>query len=217
MVNSIANSVKIDRKTISDQVYDHVKRLILAGALKGGEKIPEIRIADQLNVSRTPVREAIRKLAEYGLVVIKPRSYAFVATISPKEAHDITLVRLSLERLSFHSFAAVATEEAFALLLEFATRCKEANKDADYAAAHEFDSQLHLGIAYRTGNVELFNLLRTLDAKLQLLRLKQHLTPDRLSLYFDQHETLIQLVRNKDLHKIDSLLERHILHDLNFE
>jgi DNA-binding GntR family transcriptional regulator len=216
MFENSAGTGMIDRKTISDQVYDHVKRLILSGKLKGGEKIPEIRIADQLNVSRTPVREAIRKLAEYGLVMVKPRSYALVATINPKEARDISLVRLSLEKLSFRSFAAVATGDALALLLEFATKCKDANNVGDYAGAYEYDSRLHLGIAHRTGNVELFNMLRTLDAKLQLLRLKQHLPPERLSMYFDQHETLILLVQDRKLPEIDSLLERHILHDLDF-
>jgi DNA-binding GntR family transcriptional regulator len=216
MSEDFVNSGTIDRKTISDQVYDHIKRLILSGTLKGGEKIPEILIADQLNVSRTPVREAIRKLAEYGLVVIKPRSYALVATISPKEARDISLVRLSLEKLSFRTFASEATEESLTVLRDFAIRCKEANKSGDYAGAYELDSRLHLGIAQRTQNVELFNMLRTLDAKLQLLRLKQHLPPGKLSVYFDQHETLIQLIQNKELPEIDALLERHIMHDLDF-
>ncbi len=216
MVENLANTGTIDRKTISDQVYDHIKRLILSGKLVGGEKIPEIRIADQLNVSRTPVREAIRKLSEYGLVVLKPRSYALVATINPKEARDITLVRLSLEKLSFRSFAAIATGEDLAFVEDLAIRCKESNRAADYGAAYELDSTLHLEIARRTTNVELFHMLRTIDAKLQLLRLKQHLPTEMLSQYFDQHEVLIQLVGNKQLTEIDSLLERHILHDLDF-
>lgn len=216
MLSTSTTSGTIDRKTISDQVYDHIKKLILSGALKGGEKIPEISIADQLNVSRTPVREAIRKLAEYGLVILKPRSYAQVATISPKEARDISLVMLSLEKLSFRCCAEVATEESLSSLHELAFRCTEANKTGDYGAAYEFDSMLHLEIARNTGNVELFNMLRTLDAKLQLLRLKQHLPPNLLSMYFSQHETLIQLMQDKQLSEIDSLLERHILHHLDF-
>jgi len=207
----------INRKTISDQVYDHIKRLILSGKLMGGERIPEIRIADQLNVSRTPVREAIRKLSEYGLVVLKPRSYALVATINPKEARDISLVRLSLEKLSFRSFAAVATAEDIALLRDIAVRCQESNAAEDYGAAYELDSQLHLELARRTTNAELFHMLRTIDAKLQLLRLKQHLPTNMLSRYFDQHEALIQLVETRQLSEIDSMLERHILHDLDFK
>jgi DNA-binding GntR family transcriptional regulator len=87
---------------------------------------------------------------------------------------------------------------------------------SDYGAAYEFDSQLHLEIARNTENVELFNMLRTLDAKLQLLRLRQHLPSHLLSLYFSQHETLIQLMQEKELAQIDTLLERHIMHHLDF-
>ena len=216
MVHKIAHAGTIDRKTISDQVYDHIKRLILLGTLAAGEKVPEIRIADQLSVSRTPVREAVRKLASYGLVVLKPRSYAMVATISPRESRDISLVRLSLERLSFCTFASVATEEALAHLDHLAARCIEMNKMGDFAGAHELDSELHLTIAHGTGNAELFRMLRTIDAKLQLLRLKQHLPSHMLSKYFDQHKTLVELTREKRLAAIESLLEQHILHDLDF-
>ncbi|MGA2639536.1 MAG: GntR family transcriptional regulator [Spirochaetia bacterium] len=216
MSRVFVNTGAIDQKTISDQVYDHIKRLILSGSLAGGEKIPETGIADQLNVSRTPVREATRKLAEYGLVVIRPRSYALVATIGPKEARDISLVRLSLEKLSFRCFASVATDSSLTLLRGLAAGCSQALEVGDFAGAFELDSRLHLGIAQHTGNVELFNMLRNLDAKLQLLRLKQHLPPTLLSVYNEQHETLLELVRNKELPEIDGLLERHILHHLDF-
>jgi DNA-binding GntR family transcriptional regulator len=213
----LATTGTIDRKTISDQVYDQIKKLILSGKLVSGEKIPEVRIADQLNVSRTPVREAIRKLSEYGLVVLKSRSYALVSTINPKEARDISLVRVSLEKLSFRNFAEVATADDLAFLRDVAIKCKESNNAADYGGAYELDSYLHLEIARRTTNGELLQMLRNIDAKLQLLRLKQHLPPEMSSRYFDQHETLIQLVETKQFAEIDALLERHILHDLDFK
>ena len=206
----------IERKSVSDQVYDHIKRLILSGALKAGERIPESGVAGHLKVSRTPVREAIRKLAEYGLVVIKPWSYAFVASIDQKRARDISTVRLCLERLAFRTVAEIATPELLAPLYELASRCKEANRNGDYATTYEADSAIHLGIANLTGNVELFNMLHTLDAKLQLVRLRQHLPPEMLSIYFDQHETLLHLLEEKSMPQIDVLLERHILHHLDF-
>jgi GntR family transcriptional regulator, rspAB operon transcriptional repressor len=210
----IVNNDMIQRQTISDQVYDHVRRLILSGVLKSGEKIPEIKIAEHLGVSRTPVREALRKLAEYGLVAIKPRSYAIVAAIGAKEAMDISLVRLWLEKLSFRSFARVASPSSFADLFKLSQECKAAGQSGDLASAHELDSAFHLEVARRTDNAELLNMLCTLDAKLQLLRLKQHLPADQLSLYFDQHEKLIHLTQLKQLQEIDALLEKHIVHDL---
>ncbi len=204
----------IDRTSISDQVYYHIKKMILSGELTAGKRIPEERIAEQFKVSRTPVREAIRKLAAYGLVVIKPRSYAFVATLSPKEERDITEVRVSLEKLSFKLFCRVKTEKQVEELRKLSARCVEANRRSDIAAAHELDSMLHLEIARATGNVELFRMLSMLDAKLQLLRLRQSIPSARLSQYFNQHERLIELLAAGDVEALDRLLDEHIVHDL---
>jgi DNA-binding GntR family transcriptional regulator len=215
MFGDFGETAVIDRTSISDQVYYHIKKMILSGELTGGKRIPEERIAEHFKVSRTPVREAIRKLAAYGLVVIKPRSYAYVATLSPKEARDITEVRLSLEKLSFRIFARVKTEEKLNELRRLSESCIRANRNFDIASAHEFDSRLHLEIARATDNLELFRMLSMLDAKLQLLRLKQSLPSDRLSHYFDQHEQLLAHLAAGDVSALDSLLDEHIVHDLD--
>lgn len=205
----------IERRSIADQVYDHIKRLILSGALKAGERIPESGVAGDLQVSRTPVREAIRKLSEYGLVVIKPWSYAVVASIDGKEARDIAVVRLALERLSFRTVAGSVTREELAPLYELARQCLEANARGDYASVHVADSAIHLGVAERTGNRELVNTLRALDAKFQLLRLKQYLPPEKLAYYLEQHEILLGLLESNGLPQIDEVLEQHIVHHLD--
>ncbi len=216
MLESLAPAGSPDMLSISDQVYTHIKKLILAGTLRGGERIPEKRVADLFKVSRTPVREAIRKLAEYGLVVLKPRSYAFVATIGPEEARDISWVRLYLEKLSCRLFCGDGTQADLPQLYDLSRKGREAIEAGDFAAAHEHDSALHLDIARRTGNRELLEMLSMLDAKLQLLRLKQHLPRPELSRYYAQHDQLLKLLGRKDLAGIDALLENHILHDLNF-
>ncbi|MGA2547352.1 MAG: GntR family transcriptional regulator [Rectinemataceae bacterium] len=216
MLETLGQAVSIDRISISDQAYTHIKKLILSGELKAGEKIPEKRVADLFKVSRTPIREAMRKLAEYGLIVIKPRSYAYVATINTEEAKDISWVRLYLEKLSVRLFAAAANDASYARLYELARNCREANDSGDYAAAYEYDSTLHREIARGTGNKELYAMLQMLDAKLQLLRLKQHLPHNTLAEYFSQHEKLVRLLANKEFQKIDELLEVHIMHDLSF-
>jgi len=202
-------------QSISEKVYHHVKALILSGTLKSGEKISEAELAKYFRVSKTPVREALRKLAEYGLILIKPRSFAIVVTISDEEARDISLVRLWLERLSARCYALTATPESLAALREAAQKCNEANRRHDLATVHELDSQIHLAMAGHTGNSELVRILSTLDAKLQLVRLKQHVPSESLNVYLDQHEELMRLIEDKDFDGIDRLLELHIIHDFN--
>ena len=60
----------IQRQSLSEQVYHYIKRLILSGEIRGGEKIPEEKVAQQFGVSRTPIREALKRLEEYGLIRI---------------------------------------------------------------------------------------------------------------------------------------------------
>jgi DNA-binding GntR family transcriptional regulator len=215
MLGEIIGTDLFDHQSISDKVYHHVKALILSGVLKSGEKISEASLAEYFRVSKTPVREALRKLAEYGLIAIKPRSFAIVVTISDKEARGISLVRLWLERLSARCYAQSATPGSLQALRDIARKCKDANNLSDLATVYELDSQLHLAIAEHTGNSELIRILRTLDAKLQLVRLKQHLPVETLTVYLDQHHTLIRLIENKDFDGIDDLLKMHIIHDIN--
>lgn len=219
MIQSLAPMDSPGMLSISDQVCTHIKKLILSGTLRGGERIPEKKVADLFKVSRTPVREAIRKLAESGLVVIKPRSYAFVATLSPEEARNISWIRLYLEKLSVRLFCAAGAEASAALpqLHDLARRCKEAIESGDLAAAHEHDSALHLAIAQRTGNAQLLEMLSMLDAKLRLLRLRQHLPRLELAKYYAQQDQLLKLLEKRDLEKAEAFLEGLIMHELHFK
>ena len=89
--------MKIVSRSLSDQVYELVKSEILKGNIKAGSKISEDALALQFGVSRTPIREAIRRLSEYGLVTLSPRSHAAVVKISDKVALDIASLRIDLE------------------------------------------------------------------------------------------------------------------------
>ena len=81
--------------------------------LKGGKRIPEEKVAQQFGVSRTPIREALRRLEEYGIIRVKPRSYAEVVGLSPKEARHISIVRAELETLSVRLLTEIGTDEDF--------------------------------------------------------------------------------------------------------
>ncbi len=80
----------ITQESLSDKVYTIIKQQILSGELKGGTLLSEEAFAEQFGVSRTPIREALRRLNEYGLVKLKPHSQAVVHKVDEKEFADIT-------------------------------------------------------------------------------------------------------------------------------
>jgi DNA-binding GntR family transcriptional regulator len=205
----------ISRKSLSDQVHDHIKRMILSGELKGGERVPEATLSKLFGVSRTPLREALKKLSDYGLIFIKPRSYAEVVIISEEEAKQIAEVRTDLEILSSKLFSKNAKPEHFKELREISAKCLELNNSGDKAASFEMDSLFHLKIAEHCGNQCLYEIFEKLDARIQLLRLNQQLNRETLTDYIKQHNILITAIENGEENIIGSMLNTHIMHDFH--
>ena len=96
-------TVKMDEYLpLRDVVFNTLREAILRGELKPGERLMEIQLANKLGVSRTPIREAIRKLELEGLVLMIPRKGAVVAQITEKSMREVLEVRRALENLSVH-------------------------------------------------------------------------------------------------------------------
>jgi DNA-binding GntR family transcriptional regulator len=213
-MNGQGTMYPIERQSLSEQVYHYIKRMILSGELQGGEKIPEEKIAQLFGVSRTPIREALRRLDEYGLIYLKPRSYALVVDFDPKEAKHVALVRAQLETLAVSLLAENGTEEDFTVLEQLAQECQKHIEKGDIAGTFEKDSQLHLEIAKRTGNRHLYEIFEKIDAKVQLLRLVVHLPVEELKMFIGQHREIIETLRKHDKPAAESLMKAHILQQL---
>lgn len=208
--------VERNRSNLSDQVYHYIKRMILSGEIKGGEKIPEEKVGQFFGVSRTPMREALRRLQQYGLIHIKPRSYAVVASLEMEEVIQIAHIRAQLETLSVRLLTEEGSSSDFDYLGSLAEECDSLIADNDIAGAAEKDSKLHLEIAKRTKSVHLYEIFEKLDAKMQLAKLIIALPIDRLESSINQHANVILAMRNGYSDLAESLMKHHILHQLKF-
>ena len=206
---------EIHRQSLSDQVYHYIKRLILSGEIRGGERIPEERVAQQFGVSRTPIREALSRLEEYGLIQIKPRSYAEVVALEPHEASQLAVIRSQLETLAVSLLADCGTEEDFRALDLLATECNALIAAGDIVTTFEKDSQLHLEIAQRTGNRHLYGICEKLDAKIQLLRLVLSIPLEKLKVYVKHHDAIIDAMKKHDKESAITLMKHHVMNQLN--
>ncbi len=209
------STYEINRQSLSDQAYHYIKRLILSGEIRGGERIPEEKVAQRFGVSRTPIREALNRLEEYGLVRIKPRSYAEVVELKPHEAGQLAVIRSQLETLTVSLLADCGTKEDFKDLDLLAKECNALIAEGDIAATFERDSQLHLEISRRTGNSHLYEICEKLDAKLQLLRLVLKIPLGKLKVYVKQHDEIIDAMRRRDKELAIRLMKHHIMNQLN--
>ena len=202
------------RQSYADQVYNHIKAMILSGNLRQGDKIVEDKIAKRFGVSRTPIREALTRLQLYGLVHLQPRSYAEVVTIDGSQARDIADVRFHLERMAFGLLVERNDAATIEPLQRAAADARRALDGGDRAGYFEHDSTFHIAAAAGSGNGELALLYRRFESKVQLLRIAQEVPIERLEIYAQQHFDLIDLVAAGRRAAVDELLHVHIIHDL---
>ena len=205
---------EIHRQSLSDQVYRYIKRLILSGEILGGERIPEEKVAQRFGVSRTPIREALSRLEEYGLIQMKPRSYAVVVALEPREAVQLAVIRAQLETLAVGLLSDCGADEDFRALDLLAQECNALIAEGDIAGAFEKDSLFHLEIARRTGNRHLYDIYEKLDAKIQLLRLVLRLPKEKLILYIRHHDEIIGLMKRGDKEPAVALMKHHVMNQL---
>jgi DNA-binding GntR family transcriptional regulator len=210
------NKIDMNYNGLSGQVYVYIKQMILSGELKAGEKIYEEKVGQLFGVSRTPIREALKKLSEYGLVILKPRSHAVVATLTREEAVQLAYIRAQLEALSVKHLAETGKTRDFDHLDKLAEECDALIAAGNVAHTFEVDSILHLEIARRTKNVHLYEIIEKIDAKIQLSRLIIKLPIDRLETFINQHSKIIQALRKGDRELSETLMRHHILHQLSY-
>ncbi len=172
---------------LRDVVFNTLRQAILTGELKPGERLMEIHLADQLGVSRTPIREAIRKLELEGLVTMIPRRGAEVAQITEKSMNDVLEVRRAVDalcvELACERITAQELERLGEACEEFAREATKKEKDVKLLA--EKDVALHDIIVQATGNQRLIQLVNNLSE--QMYRYRFEYLKD-----FSQHEKLVE-------------------------
>ena len=157
-------------KPLREQVYDQRKRRILTGKIKPGTRMMEIDLAEDLGVSRTPVREAIRELGKEGLVTIEPRRGAFASEISVKDMIDTLAVREDLDALAAYLASSRITKAEEKKLLELTDKYAAAIESGDMDTMIRADEAFHKRVARLSGNKTLYSVVRTVQT--QVLRFR---------------------------------------------
>lgn len=158
-------------KPLGEVVFEYLRNAILAGELKPGERLMEVTIADQLGVSRTPVREAIRKLEKESFVIMIPRKGAYVADLTKKDIMEVLEIRKELEGFAA-SLAAermtLAEKESLGRVVE---HFNESLINMDKKSMIESDNEFHSFIFESTKNQRLINIIYDLHDQFQRFRL----------------------------------------------
>jgi DNA-binding GntR family transcriptional regulator len=195
---------------LRDVVFQTLRQAILRGELKPGERLMEIHLAQKLGVSRTPVREAIHKLEQEGLVVMIPRKGAIVAEITKSDLEDVLEVRMALEELAVRDACRRITKEQLAELRRLADEFQKTLYGSDVGACAEADMKFHEAIYEATGNGRLVQILNNLREQMYRYRMEYLKDRQSHSHLVQEHEELLKYLEERDEQKALEVTERHI-------
>ena len=184
---------------LRDVVFNTLRQAILKGELAPGERLMEIQLAEKLGVSRTPIREAIRKLELEGLVLMIPRKGAEVAKISEKSLRDVLEVRRSLEELAIELACQRMTDEEIEQLGERQNDFKNAINKGNAMNIAETDEAFHDVIYLGTGNDKLVQILNNLREQMYRYRLEYIKDEDKRQILIVEHEHILAARLDTDL------------------
>lgn len=195
---------------LRDVVFNTLRKAILKGELKPGERLMEIALAERLGVSRTPVREAMRKLELEGLVVMIPRRGAQVANITEKDLNDVLEVRIALENLSIENACTRMTEEQLSQLWEAAKIFERTMADGNLVKLAEADVAFHEVIYQSSDNRRLNQVLNNLREQIYRYRVEYLKDEETRNLLVKEHEELYKAIKARDVKTAQEISFRHI-------
>ena len=195
---------------LRDVVFNTLRQAILRGELKPGERLMEIQLANKLGVSRTPIREAIRKLELEGLVLMIPIKGAEVAEITEKSLRDVLEVRRALEELAVQLACEKITKEEIRELERVAKEFQQVVNSSDITEIAEVDVCFHDIIYTATDNQKLIQLLNNLREQMYRYRVEYLKRDGVFPQLIAEHEAIIRHIENNEKEKATEVMCRHI-------
>lgn len=197
-------------KSLEEQVFLSLEEEILTGSLKKGETLAEIALSKRLGVSRTPLRAALHRLAEEGLIEIAPNRGAVVIGVGREELVDIYKIRMRLEGLASREAALKISDEDKKKLCDSVELSEFYIGKQDTEHLKELDSEFHNIIYRASGNRLLSKTLSELHRNIQVYRKLSLTVPERLVKSVEEHREILNAIISGDADTADALTFRHI-------
>lgn len=208
---SSLNPIRLDNyKPLRELVFDSLREAIIRGSLRPGERLMEIQLAEQMGVSRTPVREAIRKLELEGLVVMVPRKGAYVAGLSIKDIADVFEIRKALEGLAAELAADRISDEEIEHLERILHRLSDAGDGKRFDEFIAIDTEFHAVLFQAGRNDRLTQIINNLREQIHRFRITSLSMPGRMSAAVDEHRKIVDAISQHDVDEAKRLAMDHI-------
>ncbi|MGE4354433.1 MAG: GntR family transcriptional regulator [Oscillospiraceae bacterium] len=193
--------------TRKDEAYNYIKNAIVSGQLKPGLPIRENDISEALQMSRTPIREALKDLEAEGVVTIYTSHGTFVSTLTAYDVEEIFELRSLLETWSLGRSINRFTDQE---LDELEKMMRDADKSGIWEDIHKADLCLHNMIVEKSGSKRLAAFFKNLNTQIERISVSSSTNPRRKLETYEEHMEIIEGIRSRDYKKCQASLKRHL-------
>jgi DNA-binding GntR family transcriptional regulator len=197
-----------DGASLSERAYQRLRRAIATGELKPGQRVMEVEVAEWLQMSRTPVREALRRLESGGMLAVEPRTGVVVASISRRAMLELYVMREVLEGTAARLCARHASDFEIMALEELVKR--EAQQQGNFEALARHNRLFHEAIHRGAHNRYLEKSLEAVNDSMCLLGPSQMLIPARAQTAKGEHAELAKYIKKRDADAAEAAARRHV-------
>jgi DNA-binding GntR family transcriptional regulator len=189
---------------------DLLRDLILDGTFGPGERLNEAALSERLQISRSPIREALRSLSGQGLVRMVANRGAYVESYTVEMLRELAVVRESLECVAVRLAVEVMTEEQMRLAFEMMERVTRslAEGQASFAGPHTAD--FHALIADGSGNSQLASIVKAVESKFMIARARSGSNPERAWIAHREHEAILTAINDRDAAAAAEAMSAHL-------
>ena len=194
-----------------EDIYRSIRMDIISQKLKPGQSISEDELAKKYNVSRTPIREILRRLEQEDLIKIIPNKGMIVYELTNRDIEEVLEIRLILETAAAKAAAENITEEKIKKLDKIEELMEKAVKDDDSVLSFEADERLHDFILVTAGNIRVRKILYTLMGQILRIRFISGHKPGRIITTVEEHKEIIEAIKKRDHIDAEEKMKIHLM------
>lgn len=204
--------LNLSKRTLTDDVAEIIRKLILNGTLRPGDKINQSQLAEEFVISRGPIREALRLLENEGLINHIPNHGTYVATLTKKDVYEIYTLRALLEEKGAELALPYLTQTHFAKLEAFLDEGEQRASQEDLERLMQVDLQFHSLIIQCSRHNRLIQMHQHLDTQMgTMFRTMAYNVPIRIKQFSTHHRILLEALKSKNLEEIKIAFSDHYL------
>ncbi|SDJ14602.1 GntR family transcriptional regulator [Natribacillus halophilus] len=197
-------------KSLSELTLDKLREAIVSGFFKPGDHLKERELSKLLNISTTPIKEALKILSSEGLVETVPRKGSFVSSIANVSIEEVLLTRANLDGLCARFATLKFNDNELYELEHMITEAEKSIKSEDYERIEEINTVFHEKIRYGAKNPMLHTLLNNVLYFDRAFRRRALKHTEEINTGYEEHKQILEALKERDQEKVELLMKNHI-------